>query len=114
MIMCCSIKGFVRCVENNIFVRHDWKDKEEWLKYIDLLKIDSLEGELLTGETDLKQACKILIEKGAHQIIATHKDGVYIFDEKYSKTEPAGEALWGKWTLEGRTGRGDTVTAAYG
>lgn len=114
MIMHCSIKGFVRCVENNIFVRHDWKDKEEWLKYIDLLKIDSLEGELLTGETDLKQACKILIEKGAHQIIATHKDGVYIFDEKYSKTEPAGEALWGKWTLEGRTGRGDTVTAAYG
>ena len=57
----------------------------------------------------MKDACKALHEAGANTILGTHKDGVIL---SY-KNGLEFEALWGSWKMEGRTGRGDTVTAAY-
>ncbi|KAH3757471.1 carbohydrate kinase [Pelomyxa schiedti] len=102
-------QGFVRCVEDTVMVRHPWQHMEQWLPYIDLFKIDSLEGELLTGSADLPSACRLLHQAGANDILATHQDGVFLSRKDGSLFE----ARWGSWKLEGRTGRGDTVTAAF-
>ena len=63
----------------------------------------------MTGKTDLKAACDIILAAGANSIIATHKDGVMLCRRGVAVVESS----WGEWRIEGRTGRGDTVTAAF-
>jgi sugar/nucleoside kinase (ribokinase family) len=41
-------------------------------------------------------------------VLLTHRDGVLVRD-----AQGTSEAPWSGWTLEGRTGRGDTCTAAF-
>jgi sugar/nucleoside kinase (ribokinase family) len=61
-------------------VHTDWVEKEKYLKYLDLLKIDSSEGRILTGHKDVKEAMRILYEKGAKMVLATSTEGVYLYD----------------------------------
>ncbi len=86
----------------------DWKDKKEILPYIDYLKTDTAEAEILTGQTDRIQAAKMFIEWGAKEVVITNSAEVLAFDGKKMFTCPIKAR-----NLSGRSGRGDTTFAAY-
>lgn len=79
------------------------------LKFVDILKVDAEEAASLTGITnDTESACEKLLSYGLKGLICTQKEGVAVYDN--------GKRFWapfGSWTLEGRTGRGDTISAAF-
>ncbi len=86
----------------------DWSAKKECLPYIDYLKTDAAEAEILTGCTDRRQAAKHLYSWGAKEILITHNSEVLVYDGKDFYTCPIRAR-----NLSGRTGRGDTTFAAY-
>lgn len=86
----------------------DWADKKECLPYIDFLKTDAAEAEIMTGCTDRKEAAKHLYSWGAKEILITHNTEVLAYDGNEFHTCPIRAR-----NLSGRTGRGDTTFAAY-
>lgn len=86
----------------------DWKDKKEMLPFVDFLKTDAAEAEILTGVQDRYEAAKILHSWGAKEILITHNTEVIAYDgEKFCSCPIKAR------NLSGRTGRGDTTFAAY-
>lgn len=86
----------------------DWADKKEMLPYIDFLKTDAAEAEIMTGLTDRLEAAKMLHSWGAKEILITHNTEVLAYDGENAYTCPIRAR-----NLSGRTGRGDTTFAAY-
>lgn len=86
----------------------DWQSKKSMLPYIDFLKTDAAEAEILTGLTDRREAAKVLFDMGAKEIMITHNTEVLIYDGKEFYACPIKSR-----NLSGRTGRGDTTFAAY-
>ena len=86
----------------------DWAEKKELLPYIDFLKTDAAEAEILTGCSDRKQAAKMLYDWGAKEICITHNTEVLAYDGKNYYTCPIKAR-----NLSGRSGRGDTTFASY-
>lgn len=86
----------------------DWKDKLKYLPYIDFLKTDAAEAEIMTGTTDRKLAAKMLYDWGAKEVVITHNTEVLAYDGKNYFTCPIKAR-----NLSGRSGRGDTTFAAY-
>jgi sugar/nucleoside kinase (ribokinase family) len=89
-------------------VFRDWPDKEDGLPYVDFLKLDSAEAEVLTGKTDRSRAAEALADYGAREIVLTHAGGVLVHANGAHY-----EAPFTPRELKGRTGRGDTCFAAY-
>ena len=87
---------------------HDWADKKEVLPYIDFLKTDAAEAEILTGLTDRVAAAKLLHNWGAKEVMITHNTEVLVYDGENIYTCPIKAR-----NLSGRTGRGDTTFAGY-
>lgn len=87
---------------------YDWADKKTHLKYIDFLKTDAAEAEILTGEQDRVEAAKILHNWGAREIMITHNTEVLVYDGAEIYTCPVKAR-----NLSGRTGRGDTCFSGY-
>ena len=87
---------------------HDWVDKRVYMPYIDYLKTDAAEAEILTGLTDRAEAAKLLYSWGAKEVLITHNTEVLAFDGKQIYTCPIKAR-----NLSGRTGRGDTTFAGY-
>lgn len=105
-----DVQGFLRHrndSDNSLYFE-DWADKKEILPYIDYLKTDAAEAEILTGLTDRKEAAKRLYEWGAKEILITHNTEVLAYDGKNFYSCPIKSR-----NLSGRTGRGDTTFAAY-
>ena len=102
-------QGFLRNVdsEGNMVYR-DWEYKEKYLPLIDVFKVDSRESEILTGIKDLNSALKKIAEWGPREILLTYRDGIILWTKGRTFEEK-----FGGWTLEGRTGRGDTCMAGY-
>ena len=86
----------------------DWADKKELLPYVDFLKTDAAEAEILTGEKDRKKAAKMLYDWGAKEVCITHNTEVLAYDGKNYYTCPIKAR-----NLSGRSGRGDTTFASY-
>ncbi len=86
----------------------DWSEKKEILPYIDYLKTDAVEAEILTGLTDRKEAAKLLHSWGAKEVVITHNTEVLAYDGNKFATCPIRAR-----NLSGRSGRGDTTFAAY-
>ena len=86
----------------------DWADKKRVLPYIDYLKTDTAEAEILTGQTDRFVAAKMLHEWGAKEVVITNSAEVLAYDGKEMYTCPIKAR-----NLSGRSGRGDTTFAAY-
>ena len=104
-----DVQGFLRHRKDDCTMFfEDWADKKEILPYIDFLKTDAAEAEILTGLTDRKEAAKLLFEWGAKEIMITHNTEVLAYDGKDFCTCPIKSR-----NLSGRTGRGDTTFAAY-
>lgn len=103
-----DVQGYLRRNIDGEMIYHDWEQKEKYLPYIDFLKTDALEAEILTGETDRKKAAKMLYDLGAKEIMVTYNTEVLIYDGKNYYTAPLKPR-----NLTGRTGRGDTCFSAY-
>lgn len=101
-------QGFLRCNEGGKLVFHDWKDKLKYLPYIDFLKTDAAEAEILTGLTDRKEAARKLYEWGAKEVMVSHNSEMLVYDGKVYMTCPVKAR-----NLSGRTGRGDTTFGSF-
>lgn len=86
----------------------DWESKYEMLPYIDFLKTDAAEAEIMTGTDDRHVAAKKLYEWGAKEVVITHNTEVLAYNGGEIYTCPIRAR-----NLSGRTGRGDTTFAAY-
>lgn len=108
-IIAADSQGFVRIIsEDGTLVYDHWDEKEKILPYIDFLKTDAVEAEIMTGESDIKSAARILADYGPKEIVLTHKNGLLVFaNGQYYETE------FHPRELIGRSGRGDTCIAAY-
>lgn len=102
-------QGFLRRAgDNGTMVYRDLESKRDVLSVFDVFKVDSKEAHILTGHADVRQAARAVQELGPKTVILTHRGGVCVFDgEEYYESPFTG------FTIEGRTGRGDTCTAAF-
>ncbi len=104
-----DVQCLLRHVEpDGTMVFRDWAEKREFLPYIDFLKTDAAEAEILTGLTDRAEAARLLHRWGAKEILITHNTEVLAYDGKEIRTCPIRAR-----NLSGRTGRGDTAFAGY-
>jgi sugar/nucleoside kinase (ribokinase family) len=101
-------QGFVRVREGDDLVFRDWPQKQEGLALVDVLKVDTAEAEVLTVQTDVRQAVRELAAYGPKEIVLTRPQGVLVY--------AGGEfhqASFHPREVRGRTGRGDTCFAGY-
>ena len=104
-----DVQGYLRhAASDGKMYFEDWQEKEKYLPYIDYLKTDAAEAEILTGATDRKKAAFLLCEKGAKEVLITHNSEVVACDGKNFCSCPIKAE-----SLVGRTGRGDTAFAVY-
>lgn len=109
-IVSCDSQGLIRRLEGENIIKRPPENLREALAGIDLLKIDIDEAAILTGleKGETVKASHMLQSLGPRYIICTESKGVAFYDgEKRYWSE------FGDWKLEGRTGRGDTVTASF-
>lgn len=104
-----DVQCLLRHVESDkAMAFHDWAEKKTYLPYIDYLKTDAAEAEILTGLTDRAEAAKLLYRWGAKEVLITHNTEVLAYDGEKLLTCPIKAR-----NLSGRTGRGDTTFAGY-
>jgi sugar/nucleoside kinase (ribokinase family) len=103
-----DVQGFVRVREGDELVFRQWPEMEEGLSYVNYLKVDRAEAELLTGLTDLVAAARCLADYGPREIVITQSAGVTVLADGQIYQAP-----FTPRSLAGRTGRGDTCFATY-
>ena len=105
-----DMQGFVRKVDPRTgeTALSDVEGKEEIAGLVRQVKLDVVEGECLTGTTDIEQAAIQFERWGTAETMVTRADGVLVryrgktYFETYSNK-----------SVQGRTGRGDTTFGAY-
>lgn len=103
-------QGYLREVRGEQVYPTDWKDKREALKYIDILKVNEHEAEVLTGFKDFKQAALQLAEWGVKEVLLTLGSlGSIIYVEGTFYKIPAYPAK----NVVDATGCGDTYSMGY-
>lgn len=103
-----DVQFLLRRVEKGQMVFDDWAEKEKYLPMIRFLKTDAAEAEILTGLSDRRAAAKQLNAWGAREVMITHNSEALVYDGQKVYTSPLKPR-----NLTGRTGRGDTIFAAY-
>lgn len=86
----------------------DWAGKEQILPHVRYLKVDAKEAEILTGQTDRTEAARLLIAFGVPEVFISYHNEMLVSDGKQLYHCP-----YQTRSTIGRTGRGDTVFAAY-
>ena len=108
-ILSIDAQGFMRgATPDGAMFMTDWEEKDAGLRYVDIVKVDDVEAEILTGFPELKKAGECLASYGPKEIVITHKHGVAVWAESHLH-----EAHFTAKSFKGRTGRGDTTIAAY-
>jgi sugar/nucleoside kinase (ribokinase family) len=94
--------------ENRRIHLEDIPEKQEILSLADFVKLDVMEARALTGAEVLQDQADMLEEWGSWETVITCSDGALARSE--------GKSVFAKFTnrsIEGRTGRGDTLSGAY-
>ena len=108
-LLSADAQGFQRAVgDDGQMTIGDWTEKRRYLPLLDLFKADGKEARALTGADDPRDAADELFGWGPRTVLVTHAGGLVVRD-----ADGRHEAAFSPYTLEGRTGRGDTTTAAY-
>lgn len=95
-------------IETGVIRFEDEPGKKEMANLADIVKLDIVEAEVLTGTRDLEKAAQRVEAWGPQEILLTSSDGALLrhkgktWFEKFSNRNS-----------RGRTGRGDTTMAAY-
>ena len=105
-----DMQGFVRQVDpaTGRIAFADVARKADLAGLLDMVKLDVVEARVLTGEDDLEQAAMAFERWGCPEIVVSRADGAL--------ARVAGETHWERFSNRstvGRTGRGDTLFAAY-
>ncbi len=103
-----DIQGFIRAARDGKLVFEEWTEKEKVLPKVDVLKVDAVEAELLTGQTDIRVAARKMADLGPKEVVLTHRDGLLVYDGRHFY-----ETKFYPEKLIGRSGRGDTCIASY-
>ena len=102
-------QGLLRHVEpDGTMCYRDLGEGREALALLDVFKVDTREAEILTGLGDVRAAAKAVHALGPRIVVLTHRDGVCVHDGQEFYESP-----FTGFTVEGRTGRGDTCTSAF-
>ena len=103
-------QGYLREVRGEKVHAIDWEEKEEALKYIDILKVNEKEMEVLTGYDDPEKAAIQLAEWGVKEVLITLGSlGSLIYAEGKFHRIPA----FPPKEVVDATGCGDTYAAGY-
>jgi sugar/nucleoside kinase (ribokinase family) len=105
-----DMQNFVRQVDiqTGVVRFNDAPAKRELVGLADIVKLDIVEAEVLTGTADLEEAARVVEGWGASEAILTCSDGAF--------ARRKGETYFRRFTnrtSQGRTGRGDTTMGAY-
>jgi sugar/nucleoside kinase (ribokinase family) len=108
--MSADMQSFVRQVNpgNHRIAFGDVPNKKEIVGLMDMIKLDIVEANVLTGTDDLERASLIIEGWGCSEILITKAEGVLAREN--------GKTYYEKFSnksVVGRTGRGDTTFAAY-
>lgn len=103
-----DVQGFMRVLRGQTLTSDDWRGKESILPRVTVLKTDAVEAERLTGESDRRAAARRLAAYGAREVLLTHNGGVLVHHDGVFDEAPLVPR-----EVRGRSGRGDTCTAAY-
>lgn len=105
-----DMQGFVRKAEPDNGLLHliSRPDMEQVMPLVTFLKVDTAEGERLTGLTDRAEIARRLHALGAREVMVSNAKEILVFDDAGIHTCPLRAR-----SLVGRTGRGDTVFSAY-
>jgi sugar/nucleoside kinase (ribokinase family) len=103
-----DVQGFIRVNAGGELIAAPWPEMPRVLSLVHLLKTDVTEITYLTGEADMRKAAATLAALGPSEIIVTHNAGVLVLADGQFHELP-----WLVGEIRGRTGRGDTCTAAY-
>ncbi len=107
-----DVQGYLREVVGEEVRATDWPDKREALQYVDVLKTNEYEMDVLTGETDPVRAVHKLGEWGVGEVLLTLGDlGSVIYRRKEDSTTRV--EAFPPARLVDATGCGDTYTMAY-
>lgn len=108
-VLAADVQAFARTVGPDGTLRYKpWPEQQDFLPQFDILKTDSVEAEMLTGERDIRAAARALEACGPREIVLTHRDGVLVLAQGAFH-----EAAFCPRQLIGRSGRGDTCISAY-
>lgn len=103
-------QGYLREVRGEQVYPVDWKDKKEALKYIDILKVNEHEAEVLTGSKDYEEASTLLAQWGVKEVLLTlGSEGSLILAEGKFYKIPA----YPPTEIVDATGCGDTYMLGY-
>lgn len=109
-IVSLDVQGYLRKVENENVRAIDWPEKREALAYIDILKANEHEMEVLTGSSDVREGSKILADWGVKEVIITlGSKGSVIYHQNTFYDIPA----YLPKAVTDATGCGDTYMAGY-
>ena len=107
-LLAADIQSFIRVERDGVLVPAPWPEREQVLAHLDVLKTDAVEAELLTGETNIEDAARMIARLGPSEVVLTHRDGLLVLADGQFH-----QAGWFPRKLVGRSGRGDTTIAAY-
>ncbi len=103
-------QGYLREVRGENVFPVDWPEKREALKYVDILKANEHEMEVLTGSRDPREAARILADMGVKEVVLTLGDqGSLIYADGEFHEIPA----YPPKDVVDATGCGDTYMAGY-
>lgn len=81
-ILVVDAQGFLRSIKDNRVYASDWAWKREALKFVDILKVNQSEAEMLTGETDCRKTCITIARWGVREVLLTLGDrGCMLFHD---------------------------------
>ncbi|WP_447640332.1 MULTISPECIES: PfkB family carbohydrate kinase [Chitinophagaceae] len=70
-IVSMDVQGMLRAVEDTEVVAVDWTEKRKALPYIDILKANESEMEVLTGTDDIAEGARVLAQWGVREVVIT-------------------------------------------
>lgn len=109
-----DVQGYLREVVGEEVRAIDWTDKCEALPYIDILKTNEYEMEVLTGHNDPIKAARQLCEWGVDEVLLTFGDlGSIIYHADSDTVSHVSIPAYQPHPLVDATGCGDTYTTAY-
>ncbi len=103
-------QGYLREVRGCNVYSIDWKNKKDYLRYVDILKVNEFEIESLTGYTQVHDAALRLADWGVKEVCITLGSyGSVIFDQNNFYEIPA----YPTKEIIDATGCGDTYSTGY-
>lgn len=111
LLISLDVQGYLRGIRNKKVVLTDWKDKEKFLKYVDIVKADEKEANILTGKNG-RAAAKTIAIMGPHEVVITDGfRGSFVYSRQQNKYFRI--SAFKPSVIKDVTGCGDTYIAAY-